>query len=260
MVAYRKSARIRHERPWHVGDLDQERPRRVDKTHRQTRFGESRVAEPAKTEFLSRRAENRVRGLGVKHAVWISSVADGRGVAIDPESPDQHSPAWSPDGKWIAYQRLSGTNWELVKVPSVAANLCGWQRPRRVAATRRLGRQQATGSRTYRGNITADFRRRPNTKNTERTAAGGIRFLSGRIVIVCGSAQRGREMGVSSRSMSGASGNASWPKLICRLGRPFSGFALHPNGMSFATGLGIARHDIWMLEGLKPPSRWFSRF
>ena len=39
-------------------------------------------------------------------------------MPLDRESPDQHSPAWSPDGKWIAYQRLHGKNWELVKVPS----------------------------------------------------------------------------------------------------------------------------------------------
>ena len=56
--------------------------------------------------------------IGARHAVWVSSVADGRGVPLDQESPDQHSPAWSPDGKWIAYQRLQGANWELVKVPS----------------------------------------------------------------------------------------------------------------------------------------------
>src|SRR5262249_4510965 len=43
--------------------------------------------------------------------------ADGLGVPLDQESPDQHSPAWSPDGNWIAYQRLNGSNWELVKAP-----------------------------------------------------------------------------------------------------------------------------------------------
>jgi eukaryotic-like serine/threonine-protein kinase len=55
---------------------------------------------------------------GTNHAVVVASVADGRGVPLDAESPDQHSPAWSSDGKWIAYQRLQGANWELVKVPS----------------------------------------------------------------------------------------------------------------------------------------------
>jgi len=39
-----------------------------------------------------------------------------------------------------------------------------------------------------------------------------------------------------------------------------SGFSLHPNGKSFATGIGIARHDIWLLEGFESPSRWLDRF
>ena len=39
-----------------------------------------------------------------------------------------------------------------------------------------------------------------------------------------------------------------------------TGFSLHPNGKSFATAIGIARHDIWLLEGFEQPSRWFSRF
>ena len=39
-----------------------------------------------------------------------------------------------------------------------------------------------------------------------------------------------------------------------------AGFSLHPNGKSFATAIGIARHDIWLLEGFKQPSRWFSVF
>ena len=38
-----------------------------------------------------------------------------------------------------------------------------------------------------------------------------------------------------------------------------SGFSLHPNGKSFAIGVGIARHDIWLLEGLKLPAGWLSR-
>ena len=54
--------------------------------------------------------------IGTKHTVWVASVADGRGVPLDQESPDQHSPAWSPDGNWVAYQRLQDGKWELVKV------------------------------------------------------------------------------------------------------------------------------------------------
>jgi hypothetical protein len=39
-----------------------------------------------------------------------------------------------------------------------------------------------------------------------------------------------------------------------------TGFSLHPDGKSFATAFGIARHDVWLLEGFKQPSRWFDWF
>jgi hypothetical protein len=38
-----------------------------------------------------------------------------------------------------------------------------------------------------------------------------------------------------------------------------SGFSLHPDGKSFATGIANARHDIWVLNGFNVPSGWFGR-
>jgi hypothetical protein len=34
-----------------------------------------------------------------------------------------------------------------------------------------------------------------------------------------------------------------------------AGFSLHPKGKTFATGMGLAHHDIWLLQGFAPPSR-----
>ena len=34
------------------------------------------------------------------------------------------------------------------------------------------------------------------------------------------------------------------------------GFSLHPDGKSFATSVGVTRHDIWLLEGFPQPSLW----
>ena len=36
-----------------------------------------------------------------------------------------------------------------------------------------------------------------------------------------------------------------------------SGFSLHPLGKSFVTSIGLARRDIWLLEGFDRPSRSF---
>ena len=35
------------------------------------------------------------------------------------------------------------------------------------------------------------------------------------------------------------------------------GFSIHPDGVSFATSVAIARYDIWLIEGFKTPGRWF---
>jgi hypothetical protein len=35
-----------------------------------------------------------------------------------------------------------------------------------------------------------------------------------------------------------------------------AGFSLHPDGKSFATSVGVTRHDIWLLEGFPQPRWW----
>ena len=37
-----------------------------------------------------------------------------------------------------------------------------------------------------------------------------------------------------------------------------SGFSMHLSGKSFATSVGVARFDIWLLEGFPQPHHWFS--
>src|SRR4029450_4592837 len=34
------------------------------------------------------------------------------------------------------------------------------------------------------------------------------------------------------------------------------GFSLHPDGKSFATSVGVTKHDIWLLEGFPQPRLW----
>jgi Tol biopolymer transport system component len=52
-----------------------------------------------------------------EHTVWILRPSGGKAVRVDPENPDQHNPAWSPDGNWIAYSRVL-PKAQLMKVPS----------------------------------------------------------------------------------------------------------------------------------------------
>ena len=191
--------------------------------------------------------------IGHTHAIWVASVADGRGVAVDSESSDQHSPAWSPDGTWIAYQRLVPASeglWELVKVPS------GGGKPLRLG-------QAAFGG----GDHTA-----------WSPAGGWIAHVRGRLRLTSADGQSEKIFSGSAPAAFGFSkdgsslyairlgSNRRWEVVtfdvesererhVTELELPpeatISGFSLHPDGRSFVTGIGIPRHDIWLLEGFK---------
>lgn len=193
-----------------------------------------------------------------RHAVWVSSVADGRGIPLDQESPDQHSPAWSPDGKWIAYQRLLGANWQLVKVPS------GGGQPVRLAEATPGGGDHTSWSPTgewiahVRGGAlrltSADNSQAQKTVSGPSPTAFGF-SLDGSVLYAIRQTSTGVwqlvEFYVTSGKERKVTGLPLQPTATLR------GFSLHPNGKSFATAVGIARHDIWLLEGFKQPSSWF---
>lgn len=48
--------------------------------------------------------------------IWISNLAGGAPVRLYQQKERQFSPAWSPDGNWIAYLCLNRSRWDLVKV------------------------------------------------------------------------------------------------------------------------------------------------
>jgi serine/threonine protein kinase len=67
---------------------------------------------------ISRDAQRVAIGtIGDEHLIWLYPVAGGSPVRLDEESTDQHGPSWSPDGNWIAYHRLVGGTWSIVKAP-----------------------------------------------------------------------------------------------------------------------------------------------
>ena len=55
--------------------------------------------------------------VAAEHAIWVYPAGGGVPVRLDTASTDQHGASWSPDGNWLAYRRLSGGKWELVKAP-----------------------------------------------------------------------------------------------------------------------------------------------
>ena len=86
---------------------------------------------------------------GSKHVIAVSSIAGGEPVVLDQESTEQHSSSWSPDGNWIAYQRLNRAKakYELVKTPLGGGKpvpICETSR----SADERTGRPPESGSAT----------------------------------------------------------------------------------------------------------------
>ena len=190
---------------------------------------------------------------GATHTVWVSSVADGRGVPLDGESRDQHGPAWSPDGRWISYTRLSAGAWEVVKVPS------GGGRPTHLAEAHPGGGSTAWSpsgewiAYPYEGLVltSVDGSREKRLSSWQPMAFGfspdgsslyAVRHApNGSWTLMALDVGSGRERELGALDLP--------PRAT------LAGFSLHPKGKAFATGMGLAHHDIWLLQGFAPPSR-----
>jgi Tol biopolymer transport system component len=193
---------------------------------------------------------------GAKHVIAVSSVAGGGPVMLDQESNEQHASSWSPDGNWIAYQRLNPAKgaYELVKTP-----LGG-------------GKPVSLGE-TSRGNDTdwsptGEWICHPRGDRLRLVSPDGSaeRFLNIPRAAAVGFSQDGATLYALRRNAAQKWELAAFSvpdgreKKVTPLALPVSamldGFSLHPNGKSFVTSVGEARYDIWLLEGLPQPRRY----
>ena len=190
------------------------------------------------------------------HMVAIASVAGGRPVVLDKVSGDQHGASWSPDSNWIAYRRLRGAKWELVKAPVGGG-----------AAVRIGEASEGRGGTTWSpdGNwichydragllrvVSADGKVEKTFASTE-TESFGFSPDGETLYAVRRTAARKWEL-ASLRVPDGA------PQKSVPLNLPASatvaGFSLHPDGKSFLTSVSKPRYDIWLMEGFPQPRRW----
>jgi len=194
--------------------------------------------------------------LGTQHAIWISPVAGGRPVPVDLESSDQHGVAWSPDANSIAYQRWRDGQWELVKVAvggGKAVHLAeatpggGWTAwsPRgKWIAHAREGAIQI---------VSPDG---GPERSVGESSSGAFAFSNDDAHLYA--LRRDEAQTWQLADIDVATGKEkSVTELRVRSTATLSGFSLHPDGKSFATAVGTARFDVWLLDGFSPsPQRW----
>jgi WD40 repeat protein len=185
---------------------------------------------------------------GDRHAVYVSSLTGGQALPLERETTDQHTPAWSPDGNWIAYTRFVGQNWEIAKAPSG-----GGGRPVRL---------------TDGGDSAGWIDWSPDGKWI------GVRDLSGLQLILpeggtphrvhgpCAAfafSKDGRTLYVIRRGKDGHWEMASLSspdgveKKVVALNLPrdrtIRDMSLHPDGTRFVASVGVTSRDIWILDG-----------
>jgi serine/threonine protein kinase len=198
--------------------------------------------------------------------LWVANAAGGRPVALDPSVDESLAPAWSPDGRWIAYlQRLHG-QLEMAKIqPGVPSS----------KAILKAARPSTRFYDTLQWSPGGDSILYPSAGGESLVSAGGEsgRALSSRPFSACGFSRDGSAViGVLHHSELDA---PEWElystdvrngaeKALGALELPstvmyFAGFSMAPSGERFATSILKLPYDIWMLEGVEERHSWLDR-
>jgi len=179
---------------------------------------------------------------------------------LELESTDQHDPAWSPDGKWIAYTRYNGRGWEIAKAPSGGRGrpirICdggaynggtGWS-----ASGQWIGFLDDAGLHV----VSADAST-PSRLILKDASGFDFSKRGDEIYAVLESEDRRWEL-LTLSVPDGAQKKAV--QLNLPAGASINEISLHPSGNKFAATSGSAKRDIWILDGLRPPASYFSRW
>jgi Tol biopolymer transport system component len=177
-------------------------------------------------------------------------------VPIDSETVDQHGAAWAPDSNAIAYQRLRGGQWELVKAPlgggpvvhiaegDPGAGPTAWS-----PAGDWLAYVRARALHLVSPDGSID-----KTVNTPAPVAFMFSHDGTVIYVVRRDDDRNWEMAsVDVRTGQQRKTQAlQVPKTAS-----VSGISVHPDGRSFITSIGSSRLDLWILEHRTSPIAWW---
>jgi serine/threonine protein kinase/WD40 repeat protein len=193
------------------------------------------------------------------YTVWVTAVSGGAPVRLTTERDHMHSPAWSPDGNWIAYRANIGDRRLLEKAPS------GGGRPITLAQTvsasgiswsptgdwilysdglgLRLTPAAGGESRDLTDRPSASFGFSRDGRRVYFTRSDGARWALWSVQVPSGLARKERSLDVPASAA-------------------LRGFSLHPDGTRFLASVEISREDVWILSGFaerRARLPWFAR-
>lgn len=194
---------------------------------------------------------------GARHAILVANLAGGRPVPIDQEAGDQHGPAWSPDGNWVAYARYLGGKWEIAKAPSGGGGqplrIIDGGDPGTVIDWSPNGETMVYGDPAGLHLVSPDGTS-PRTLRKVRPLVWGLSKDGSNIYLLRRPPGSGWELAAINIA-NGEETKLGDLDLPAQAG--VRGFSLHPDGKRFATSVNISKRDIWILEGFQQPARWF---